>query len=198
MGTAKSLICRRGISIKSTQSWSTVFTHNLWKPVEVLEAILISPQQTFCHIPWQLETSVPIAMKALKMIPCWKSISRITTRAFSREALEFVLRDPKYVDWLNKTTSVTEGRNTITVTQMQESNKLLAEKLNSENKYTACFFCIFFGAFVLSSASSRFPVWSGLVERVCFLVFFLTFFCGFVLSSAGALASILHSRFSVT
>ena len=26
-------------------------------------------------------------------------------REFSREALEFVLRDPKYVDWLNKTTS---------------------------------------------------------------------------------------------
>ena len=176
MGIAKSLICRRRISIKSTRSWSRVFTHNLWKPVEVLEAILISPQQTFCHIPWQLETSVPIAMKALKMIPCWKSISRITTRAFSREALEFVLRDPKYVDWLNKTTvrpgprrsivlttkkqintmfvicsrtwnkqtksnmnkttSVTEGRNTITMTQIQESNKLLAEKLNSENKYT--------------------------------------------------------------
>ena len=136
MGIAKSLICGRRISIKSTKSWSRVFTHNLWKPVEVLEAILISPQQTFCHIPWQLETSVPIAMKALKMIPCWKSISRITTRAFSREALEFVLRDPKYVDWLNKTTSVTEGRNTITMTQIQESNKLLAEKLNSENKYT--------------------------------------------------------------
>ena len=101
MGTTKGLICGRRISIKSTKSWSRVFTHNLWKPVEVLEAILISPQQTFCHIPWQLETSVPIAMKALKMIPCWKSISRITTRAFSREALEFVLRDPKYVDWLN-------------------------------------------------------------------------------------------------
>ena len=32
-------------------------------------------------------------------------------RAYSREALEFVLKDPKYVDWLNKTTSVTEGRN---------------------------------------------------------------------------------------
>ena len=79
-------------------------------------------------------------------------------RACSREALEFVLKDPKYVDWLNKTTSVTEGRKTITMTQIQESNKLLAEKLNSENKYTACFFCIFFGAFVLSSASSRFPV----------------------------------------
>ena len=57
-------------------------------------------------------------------------------RAYSREALEFVLRDPKYVDWLNKTTSVTEGRNTITMTQIQGSNKLLAEKLNSENKYT--------------------------------------------------------------
>ena len=57
-------------------------------------------------------------------------------RAYSREALEFVLKDPKYVDWLNKTTSVTEGRNTITMTQIQESNKLLAEKLNSENKYT--------------------------------------------------------------
>ena len=37
---------------------------------------------------------------------------------------------------MNKTTSVTEGRNTITMTQIQESNKLLAEKLNSENKYT--------------------------------------------------------------
>ena len=37
---------------------------------------------------------------------------------------------------MNKTTSVTEGRKTITMTQIQESNKLLAEKLNSENKYT--------------------------------------------------------------
>ena len=57
-------------------------------------------------------------------------------RAYSKEALEFVLKDPKYVDWLNKTTSVTEGRNAITMTQMQESNKLLAEKLNSQTKYT--------------------------------------------------------------
>ena len=54
-------------------------------------------------------------------------------RAYSKEALEMVLKDPKYVDWLNKTL-VTEGRKAIAISQIQESNKLLVEKLNSQNK----------------------------------------------------------------
>ena len=45
-------------------------------------------------------------------------------REFSREALEFVLRDPKYVDWLNKTTVRPGPRRSIVLTTKKQINTM--------------------------------------------------------------------------
>ena len=59
-------------------------------------------------------------------------------RAFSKEAMEMVMSDNIYMDWLNKTTSVDNKNNMITVSKMQEANQILSERLNSqsENAFT--------------------------------------------------------------
>ena len=60
-------------------------------------------------------------------------------KAYSKEAMENVFRDEKYNEWLNSATLVSnESESEITISKMQETNRILSERVNcqSENAYT--------------------------------------------------------------
>ena len=59
-------------------------------------------------------------------------------KAYSKEAMEMVMEDKIYIDWLNKTTSVDSENDRIKISQLQKANRILTEKLNmqSEKEYT--------------------------------------------------------------
>ena len=59
-------------------------------------------------------------------------------KAYSKEAMEMVMEDKIYIDWLNKTTSVDSENDRIKISQLQKANIILTEKLNmqSEKEYT--------------------------------------------------------------
>ncbi len=58
-------------------------------------------------------------------------------KAYSKEAMEMVMEDKIYMDWLNKTTSVDSENDRIKISQLQKANRILTEKLNmqSEKEY---------------------------------------------------------------
>ena len=59
-------------------------------------------------------------------------------KAYSKEAMEMVVRDDKYMDWLNKTTLLNSEKDMITISQLKETTEILAKRVNfqSDNKYT--------------------------------------------------------------
>ena len=59
-------------------------------------------------------------------------------KAYSKEAMEMVVRDDKYMDWLNKDTLLNSDKDKITISQLKETTEILAERVNfqSENAYT--------------------------------------------------------------
>ena len=59
-------------------------------------------------------------------------------KAYSKEAMENVFRDQKYNEWLNRSTSVGNENDKLTISKMQEANQILSERLNSqsENAFT--------------------------------------------------------------
>ena len=59
-------------------------------------------------------------------------------KAYSKEAMEMVMEDKIYMDWLNETTSVDSENDRTTISKLQKANRILTEKLNmqSEKEYT--------------------------------------------------------------
>ena len=59
-------------------------------------------------------------------------------KAYSKEAMEMVMEDRIYMDWLNKPTSVDSKNDVITISKLQQANRILTDKLNlqSEKEYT--------------------------------------------------------------
>ena len=57
-------------------------------------------------------------------------------KAFSKVAMEMVVKDNKYVDWLSKTTSVNIENDKSTISEMQKANRILTERLKAKNENT--------------------------------------------------------------
>ena len=59
-------------------------------------------------------------------------------KAYSKEAMEMVMEDRIYMDWLNKPTSVDSKNDVITISKLQQANRILTDKLNlqCEKEYT--------------------------------------------------------------
>ena len=55
-------------------------------------------------------------------------------KAYSKEAMEMVVEDNKYMDWLNKTTLVNSENDKNRISKMQEENRILCERVNSQNE----------------------------------------------------------------
>ena len=59
----------------------------------------------------------------------------VVKKSYSREASEMVMKTEDYTEWFKKPVAkIAVGKKTVTVSQMQETNRILVEKLNSQNE----------------------------------------------------------------
>ena len=59
----------------------------------------------------------------------------VVKKSFSREAFEMVMKAEDYTEWLKKPVAkIVVAKKTVTVSQMQETNRILVDKLNSQNE----------------------------------------------------------------
>ena len=79
-----------------------------------------------CNVEFEVEDSLDEHIRSIH--------KDVVKKTFSKEAFEMVMKSEDYTEWLKKPSSKkTEGKKQVTVSQMQKTNQILVEKLNSKN-----------------------------------------------------------------